>query len=271
MQPSASSPFRKDAFAGQTVLVTGAGNGVGRAIAIAFAAHGARVAVNDIEPEGLGTTISEISTDPGNVMAVPGDISLADFPDICMAQIAARFGSVDVLVNNAAVISEVGPFAQVSPASVERDIRIGLLGTMNMCRAVLPLMGSRRFGRIVNIASDAGRAGNARLASYSATKGGVIAFTKALAQEVGPENITVNAVCPGSVRAPMRDQILKDVEDRLGPEAVTRREEDRLQQYPTRRIAEPEDIADAVLFVASGAAGDITGQTLSVNGGFRMY
>src|SRR5690554_3697669 len=155
MQQSASSSFRNDAFAGQAVLVTGAAMGVGRAIAIAFAAHGARVAVNDIEPEGLGVTIREITergTDPGSVIAVPGDIASAGFPDACMAQITAAFGSVDVLVNNAAVISEVGPFAQVSPASVERDIRIGLLGTMNMCRAALPLMSSRRFGRIVNIA-----------------------------------------------------------------------------------------------------------------------
>jgi NAD(P)-dependent dehydrogenase (short-subunit alcohol dehydrogenase family) len=222
----------------------------------------------------LEETIREIRNgggEPDSLLAVPGDIASADFPGACMAQVEARFGSIDVLVNNAAVISEVGLFVDVSPTSVERDIRIGLVGTMNMCRAALPLMSSRRYGRIVNIASDAGRAGNARLASYSATKGGVIAFTKALAQEVGSDGITVNAVCPGSVRAPMRDQILRDVQDRLGSDAVAMREEDRLQQYPTRRIAEPEDIANAVLFVASGAAEDITGQTLSVNGGFRMY
>jgi len=274
MQQSSNSPFRGDSFRNRTVLVTGAGAGVGRAIAMSFATHGAKVVVNDIVRDGLEETLEQIQSqgvDRDNLRSVVGDISSIDFATTCIAEIKASFGSLDILVNNASVISEVGAFVEVSPASVERDIRVGLIGTMNMCRAALPVMNSQNFGRIINIGSDAGRAGNARLASYSATKGGVIAFTKALAQEVGPQGITVNAVCPGSVRAPMRDQILQDVEDRLGPDAVTAREQDRLQQYPTRRIAEPEDIANAVLFIASSLAEDITGQALSINGGFRMY
>ena len=274
MKRSAETTFRNDAFEGQVVLVTGAGVGVGRAIAQAFARCGATVVLNDIAPQSAEATIAglvENGVDAGRLLAVPGDVSSIEFASECAGTVRERFGRLDVLVNNAAVISEVGLFVEVPATLVERDIRIGLFGTINICRAMLPVMQSNRYGRIVNIASDAGRAGNGRLASYSATKGGVIAFSKALAQEVGPDGITVNSVCPGSVRAPMRDQILQDVEARLGPDAVARREADRLQQYPTRRIAEPEDIANAVLFLSSGAAEDITGQTLSINGGFRMY
>jgi 2-hydroxycyclohexanecarboxyl-CoA dehydrogenase len=143
-----------------------------------------------------------------------------------------------------------------------------------MCctRAVLrPMLQRGEGGAIINIASDAGRAGNGNLVGYSSTKGGVIAFTKALAQEAGPSNIRVNAVSPGSVLAPMRDQVLRDIEERLGQESVADREAKRMQQVPLRRIAEPDDIAQPVLFFASGMARHVTGQVFSVNGGFRMY
>lgn len=270
MPPFAEASRPAFDFTRRVVLVTGAGGGVGRAIALAFAAAGAAVAVNDVDAAAAEATVALIGSQ-GRAAAAPADIADPQGSQACLEAACAAFGPPDILVNNAAVISEVKPFLDLSPAAIERDIRIGLIGTMNVARAALPAMVERRFGRVVNIASDAGRAGNARLTSYSATKGGVIAFTKALAQEVGPDGITVNAVSPGSVRAPMRDQILQDIDSRLGPDAVAAREQARLAQYPMRRIAEPEDIAHAVLFFASDGASDITGQTLSVNGGFRMY
>ena len=255
----------------QVVLVTGAGGGVGRAIALAFGRAGARVVVNDVAAAGAQETVALLRDAGARAQAEVGDIADAARMDGIVAAITASLGPVDVLVNNAAVMTEVKPFADIDPAAWERDIRIGLLGTMCCTRAVVRSMLPRRSGVVVNIASDAGRAGNANLVGYSSTKGGVIAFTKALAQELGPDNIRVNAVSPGSVRAPMRDQVLRDIEDRLGTDGVDEREAKRMAQVPLRRIAEPDDIAQPVLFFASSLSRHVTGQVLSVNGGFRMY
>ncbi len=258
-------------LAGRVVLVTGAAGGVGRAIAVAFAQAGARVAISDVAEAGLRETLRFIKDAGASGLARTADIGDASQMTSWTAEVADAFGPPEVLVNNAAVMTEVGPFMQIDPASWKRDIQIGLLGTMTCTHAVLPAMVKRGGGSIVNIASDAGRAGNGNLTGYSATKGGVIAFTKALAQELGPSGIRINAISPGSVRAPMRDQVLRDVEERLGTEGLEERESKRMQQVPLRRIAEPEDIAHPVLFLASGLARHITGQVLSVNGGFRMY
>lgn len=256
----------------KVVLVTGAGGpGVGRAIALAFAQVGARVAINDVSEAGLQDTLKQLHASGATAHAEVGDISDARRMEQLQASVSQALGDIDVLVNNAAVMTEVSPFANVDPAAWERDIRIGLLGTMCCTRAVLPGMLVRRQGVIVNIASDAGRAGNANLVGYSSTKGGVIAFTKALAQEVGPVGIRVNAISPGSVRAPMRDQVLRDIEGRMGVAGVDEREANRTAQIPLRRVAEPEDIAWPTVFFASPLARHVTGQVLSVNGGFRMY
>lgn len=259
-------------LAGKVVLVTGAGGpGVGRAIAMAFAQAGARVAVNDVSAAGLQETLEQLRASGATAYAEVGDITDAQQMLQLEANVVKALGAIDVLVNNAAVMTEVKQFAEVDPAAWERDIRIGLIGTMCCTHAVLPGMLARRQGVIVNIASDAGRAGNGNVVGYSSAKGGVIAFTKALAQEVGPAGIRVNAVSPGSVRAPMRDQVLRDIEERLGASAVDEREALRTALIPLRRVAEPEDIAWPTVFFASPLARHVTGQVLSVNGGFRMY
>ncbi len=261
-------------IAGKVVLITGAGGGVGRAIAQAFAAAGARVAVNDVAREGLEETLALLRASNGadsTSSAHVGDITDAAQMEDMVAAIERTLGPLDILVNNAAVMTEVRAFVDIDPACWERDIRIGLIGTMCCTRAVVRRMQERKRGVVVNIASDAGRAGNANLVGYSSAKGGVIAFTKALAQELGPVGIRVNAVSPGSVRAPMRDQVLRDIEDRLGADGVEEREAARMRGVPLRRIADPEDIARPVLFFASALASHVTGQVLSVNGGFRMY
>ncbi len=259
-------------LAGKVVVVTGAGGGVGRAIALAFAQAGSHVAVNDVAAGGLEETRAMIVAAGAKAHAQVADISDAAQMAAWVEAVEAALGPIDVLVNNAAVMTVVGPFAEVDPAAWERDIRIGLLGTLTCTRAVLrPMLARGAGGSIINIASDAGRAGNGNLVGYSSTKGGVMGFTKALAQEVGPSNIRVNAVSPGSVRAPMRDQVLHDIESRLGKEGVEEREAKRMAGVPLRRIAEPDDIARPVLFFASTLARHVTGQVLSVNGGFRMY
>ncbi|CAN5469921.1 3-oxoacyl-ACP reductase FabG [soil metagenome] len=257
---------------GKVVVVTGAGGGVGRAIALAFAKAGAHVAVNDVLAAGLEETRTMIEAAGARAHAQVADISDAAQMAAWVEAVSSSLGTIDVLVNNAAVMTAVGPFADIDPAAWERDIRIGLLGTLTCTRAVLQHMLKRgKGGSIINIASDAGRAGNGNLVGYSSTKGGVMGFTKALAQEVGPAGIRVNAVSPGSVHAPMRDQVLRDIEDRLGQEGVEEREAKRMAQVPLRRIAEPDDIAQPVLFFASALSRHVTGQVLSVNGGFRMY
>ncbi len=259
-------------LSGKVVLVTGAGGpGVGRAIAAAFARAGARVAINDVSADGLQETLGQLRGIGAQAHAEAADISDDAQIRDAVARVTNALGPIDVLVNNAAVMTEVKPFADIDPANWERDIRIGLLGTMRCTRTVLPGMLARKQGAIVNIASDAGRAGNANLVGYSSTKGGVIAFTKALAQEVGPSGIRVNAISPGSVRAPMRDQVLHEIESRLGTDGVDDREAKRTAQVPLRRVAEPEDIAWPTVFFASPLARHVTGQVLSVNGGFRMY
>lgn len=259
-------------LADRVVLVTGAGGGVGRAIALAFAQAGARVAMADVNEGGLQETLGMVEATGARAHAQVADIADAAAMKGWVGAVDKALGAPEVLVNNAAVMTEVGAFADIDPASWARDIRIGLLGTMTCTHAVLPhLLRAGTHGVVVNIASDAGRAGNANLTGYSATKGGVIAFTKALAQEVGPTGVRVNAISPGSVRAPMRDQVLQDINARLGAEAVEEREAKRTLQVPLRRVAEPEDIAHPVLFLASHLSRHITGQVLSVNGGFRMY
>jgi 2-hydroxycyclohexanecarboxyl-CoA dehydrogenase len=259
-------------LSGRVVLVTGAGGGVGRAIAVAFAQAGARVAIVDVSDTGLADTLKLIEATGTRGHAQAADIADPVAMQAWAASVDKALGAPEVLVNNAAVMTQVGPFADIDPVSWARDIRVGLLGTMTCTHAVLPyLLRAGKDGVVVNIASDAGRAGNANLTGYSATKGGVIAFTKALAQEVGPAGVRVNAISPGSVRAPMRDQVLQEIGERLGAEGIEEREAKRTLQVPLRRVAEPEDIAHPVLFLASYLARHITGQVLSVNGGFRMY
>ena len=151
-----------------------------------------------------------------------------------------------------------------------REIAVILHGTMHCSRAVLPGMIERGGGKIVNIATDAARVGQEREANYSAAKGGVIAFTKSLAKEVGRHNINVNVVSPGATNSPMRIGLQEQLRQKLGDEAWKAREAKVLRLYPLRRIGEMEDITNTVLFMTSDAARHITGQVLSVNGGFAM-
>lgn len=139
---------------------------------------------------------------------------------------------------------------------------------MNCARAVLPGMVERRYGKMINIVTDAARVGQERQCNYSAAKGGVISFTKSIAKEVGRHNINVNAVSPGATNSPMRMQMLRDLVANIGEEKAAEREERVKRNYALRRIGEPKDVANTVLFLASEASRHITGQVLSVNGGY---
>ncbi|TAM82376.1 MAG: SDR family oxidoreductase [Jatrophihabitans sp.] len=235
-------------------IVTGAGQGIGRAIATKLAAEGATVVVTDIDLPTAGETAAAIE----RAVALRLDVTDRDAVAAVAAQVLERFGRVDVLVNNAGWDKGVA-FVDSDPADWDRAIAINLYGQLHTCKAVLPAMIARGSGAIVNLGSDAGRVGSSGEAVYSAAKGGVIAFTKSLAREVARHAVRVNCVCPGptdtALFAAMGGPGLR--------EALVR-------AIPFRRLAEPADIANAVAFLASDEASYITGQTVSVSGGLTM-
>ncbi len=254
----------------RVALITGSGQGIGRAIALAFAAEGARIAVNDVNDRGIEETIALVRKAGGTATAAPCDIT-----DLALAREMARkveseCGRIDILVNNAAVLLAHELFLETDPHKCDKEIKVTLYGTMNCARAVLPGMVERKFGKMINIVTDAARVGQERQCNYSAAKGGIISFTKSIAKEVGRNNINVNAVSPGATNSPMRLDMLRELTEKIGEQKAAEREEKVKRAYALRRIGEPEDIANAVVFLSSEAARHITGQVLSVNGGFAM-
>ena len=255
---------------GKTVLITGSGSGMGQHMAVGYAQEGANVAVNDINGDAVAETIKMVEEAGGTAHDTTADITdLATVKDM-IAVTESTLGGIDILVNNAALLTEHTMFLETDPDACMREIAVILHGTMHCSRSVLPGMINRGGGKIVNIATDAARVGQEREVNYSAAKGGVIAFTKSLAKEVGRHNINVNVVSPGATNSPMRIGLQEQLQQKLGNEAWKAREAKVLRLYPLRRIGEMEDITNTVLFMTSNAARHITGQVLSVNGGFAM-
>jgi 2-hydroxycyclohexanecarboxyl-CoA dehydrogenase len=244
-----------------TALVTGAARGIGAAIAARLAAVGFAVAVCDLDGEAAQKTAADLAERYGG-RAVAVAVDIADDASVAAAvhQVHAELGAVDVLVNNAAV-DVIERFVDSAPATWDRIIAVNLRGTIAVTRAVLDRMIERGHGRIVHIASDAGRVGSSGEVVYSATKGGVIAFGKALAREVARHGVTVNTVCPGPTDTALLGQVAAYSEKMY--EATVR-------AIPLRRVAEPDEIAGVVAFLASPDAAYLTGQTVSVSGGLTM-
>jgi len=255
---------------GKTVLITGSGSGMGQHMAVGYAQEGAKVAVNDINGDAVAETIKMVEEAGGTAHDATADITdLATVKDM-IAVTESTLGGIDILVNNAALLTEHTLFLETDPDACMREIAVILHGTMHCSRSVLPGMINRGGGKIVNIATDAARVGQEREANYSAAKGGVVAFSKSLAKEVGRHNVNVNVVSPGATNSPMRIGLQEQLRQKLGNEAWKAREAKVLRLYPLRRIGEMEDITNTVLFMTSDAARHITGQVLSVNGGFAM-
>ena len=252
----------------KVVLVTGSGGGIGRSIASMFAAEGAVIAINDINDSGIAETVRLVEDAGGSAIAAKFDITDLAATKETVSSIERACGRVDVLVNNAALLLNHELFLDTDPETCDREIRVILYGTMNCARAVLPGMITRRFGKVVNIVTDAARVGQERQCNYSAAKGGVISFTKSIAKEVGRHNVNVNAVSPGATNSPMRMEMLRQLRENIGPDKAAEREERVKRAYALRRLGEPEDVANTVLFLASEAGRHITGQVLSVNGGY---
>ena len=245
----------------RTALVTGAARGIGAAIAARLAAAGYAVAVCDLDGEAAKKVAADLAEKHGNAaLGVAVDISDSGAVAAAVAQVNSELGPVDVLVNNAA-IDVIERFVDSSEATWDRIIAVNLRGTITMTRAVLDQMIEGGSGRIVHIASDAGRVGSSGEVVYSATKGGVIAFGKALAREVARHGITVNSVCPGPTDTALLGQVAAYSE---------RMVEATVKAIPLRRVAEPDEIAGVVAFLVSADAAYLTGQTVSVSGGLTM-
>jgi len=238
----------------RTALVTGAARGIGRGIGEALAAKGHAVVLADLLEDEAREAAEEIG---GGAVAVRLDVTDTD----SVRSAVASVGPVDILVNNAGW-DELKRFVDTDEAFWDRVIEVNLKGCLRLTHAVLPGMVERRFGRVVNIGSDAGRVGSSMESVYSGAKGGVIAFTKTIAREVARSGVTANAVCPGPTDTPM----IRQMEAEGGGTLI-----DALRKaVPMKRLGTPEDVAAAVAFLASEEAGFITGQTLSVSGGLTM-
>ncbi len=244
-------------FEDQVAIVTGAASGIGRATAVRLAAEGAAVVIADVNEQGAGDVAKSISEGGGRAIALPVDVTDAPGVRAMTERAIAAFGKVDILVSNAGW-DRAGPFADTDEQLWDRVIAINYRGHLATCHAALPHMRERGAGRIITVASDAGRVGSSGEVVYSGAKGAVIAFTKGLAREVARYGINVNCVAPGLVDTPL----LAEMPEKLIAAIV--------RSIPLRRTGVPDEIAAAICFFASPDAAYITGQTLSVNGGLTM-
>jgi len=242
---------------GKVAIVTGAGQGIGRTTALRLAEAGADVVIAELVQERGEAVAAEARGLGRKALAVQTDVTASDSARAMVQTALATFGHVDILVNNAARWT-TKLFKDLTPEEYDLNIRVALYGTLHCSRAVLDSMSAQKYGKIVNLISDAGRIGEPHLTVYSAAKGGVAAFTKALAKEVGRFNITVNGVAPGITETPGSAEFIEAVG---GGEKLAK-------AYPLGRIGQPIDIANAILFFSSDLSSWVTGQIISVSGGY---
>jgi 2-hydroxycyclohexanecarboxyl-CoA dehydrogenase len=250
------------ALDGTIAFITGAGSGIGRAIAIRLARDGAGIAIADINLAGAQETEQVIRADHGQALALQVDITRFDAVQTAVRATHEALGRIDILVNNAGW-DRVEPFVQNSPELWETVININLKGPIHCCRAVLDDMIAAGRGKIISISSDAARVGSTGEAVYAACKGGIISFSKTLARELARHAINVNVICPGPTNTRLLQEVTAGDQGAKIIAAMTR-------AIPFRRLGEPEDVAAAVAFFASPDADFITGQVLSVSGGLTM-
>lgn len=244
----------------KTAFITGAGSGIGRETANVLASKSMNVIVADINLENAEETVRSLKEAGGEGIAVYCDVASLKSVAEAVKKSLSHYETIDVLVNNAGW-DKVGPFLDNDPNIWKKLIDINLMGHIYTSKEILPVMIHNGKGKVINIASDAGRVGSSGEAVYSAAKGGVIAFTKTIAREMARYNINVNCVCPGPADTPLFAEIAGD--NRKLAEALKK-------AIPFKRLAKPSDVAGAVAYFASEEADYITGQTLSVSGGLTM-
>ena len=257
---------------GKNVVVTGGGSNIGRAIVHAFAAEGSNITIAELSPSQGEQVAAEAAAAHSEIRVnvVATDVTDHQQVERMVEQTLAEFGSIDVFVNNVGwTIDRL--FMEKPREEWEKEVQVNLWGAINCIHSVLPSMIERQSGAIVSISSDAGRMGEYREAVYSACKAGIIALNKSVARETGRYGIRLNVVCPGVVVPPEEESISEESMWNQMRDLFTEDVRERVKRnYPLRRLATSNEIANAVVFLASDAASFITGQTLSVSGGYTM-
>jgi 3-oxoacyl-[acyl-carrier protein] reductase len=241
----------------KVAIVTGAGQGIGRAITLKLAANGANIVVVDVNLERANETVSHLESSGRKAIALKADISSTKETEDMIEESVKKMGGIHILVNNAGITRDK-LLLRMKEDDWDAVLDVNLKGVFNCTKAVIRHMSKQRYGRIVNIASIVGEMGNAGQANYAASKAGVIGFTKTVAREFAVRNITCNAVAPGFIETAMTDSLPENAREEL------------TKQIPMGRLGKPDDVAESVLFLVSDSSSYITGQVVNVNGGMYM-
>jgi len=242
----------------RVAVITGGASGIGEKTAEFFIREQARVLIADVRAERIEKTVSSLRALGGEAQGIVCDVRDEKSAVRMVEQAAASFGTVDFLVNSAGVGGAMNPLETAGREEWQPILDVNLTGTINCCQAVIPALKAKKGGRIVNLASEAGVSGEKGLEVYAASKGGVIALTKSLAKDLGWYGITVNAVAPAFVHSPMTAFLNPELEKKW------------LKAYTIKRLGETSDVAGMIVFLCSSRCSWITGQTISINGGFSM-
>jgi NAD(P)-dependent dehydrogenase (short-subunit alcohol dehydrogenase family) len=255
---------------GRVGLITGGARGIGYAAARNLAGEGASLALVDVNGDRVKESARKLSEETGAAaIGIAADISSESDVQRMVREATHRFGRIDLFLNSAAILAD-NLFLESTPEQWDRMLKVCLYGPMLCLRNILPGMVERKYGRVVCMASDSARYGQSRLSYYAAAKAGVIGLVKSIAQEVGGAGITMNIIAPGATNTELRQEREESMRASMGEEKYQRRVQTVLRMYPTRRLGEPEDIAAMITFLLSDQASWVTGQTISVNGGFAM-